>query len=50
MVKRAFLLASVAMVATASASRADMPEKLEAFLSYTFVGELTAPESGDRIA
>lgn len=48
MVKRAFLLAGLAM--TATATHADVPAKLEAFLSYTFVGELTASGSGDRIA
>lgn len=47
MFKKTILLAAIAGAA-ASAAPAAAPE-LEPFLSYTFVGELKAPESGDRI-
>jgi dipeptidyl aminopeptidase/acylaminoacyl peptidase len=37
-------------VAAASAASSEIPPKLEAFLSYPFVSDLTAADSGDTIA
>ncbi len=52
MIKQALLagLAGLAATTAGLAAGPAMPPRLEDFLSYTFVGELTAPEVGDRIA
>ncbi|QKS02045.1 S9 family peptidase [Sphingomonas sp. CL5.1] len=48
--KRALLLAGFAALSVPRVAGAEAPSGLESFLSYTFVGELSAPEAGDRIA
>ncbi len=49
-VKRSLMLAAIAGMSITLPVVAQSPAPLEAFLSYTFVGELAAPTAGDRIA
>lgn len=48
--KRSLMLAAVAGLSITVPVLAQSPAPLEAFLSYTFVGELAAPTAADRIA
>ena len=49
MLKKAILLGGIALAAASGAPAAEVVPRLDSFLSYTFVGELKAPERGDRI-
>lgn len=50
MMTRALMVAGIAALSVPGAAAAQAPAPLEAFLSYTFVGELGAPPAGDRVA